>query len=159
GRVVATKFGEMTGQRMIAENRPGATGSIGLDVVAKSQPDGYTLGVLIISHAVHSAIEGPKMPYDLARDFTPVIQFSGNPYLLVVHPSVPAKSVAQLTALAKQKPGMLRYGSSGTGSIIHLAGSWLTTATRTEMIHVPYKGSGPAMIDLIGGHLDFIFAS
>ena len=91
---------------MIAENRPGATGSIGLDFVAKSPPDGYTLGVLIISHAVHAAVDGARMPYDLARDFTPVVQFSSNPYLLVVHPSVPAKSVAQLVALARAKPGL-----------------------------------------------------
>lgn len=159
GRVIATRFSEMSGQRMIAENRPGATGSIGLDVVAKSQPDGYTLGVLIISHAVHAAVDGARMPYDLARDFTPVVQFSSNPYLLVVHPSLPVKSVAQLVALAKAKPGALRYGSSGSGSIIHIAGAWLATASKTEMIHVPYKGSGPAMVDLVGGHIDFIFAS
>jgi len=159
GRVIATRFSEMSGQRMIAENRPGATGSIGLDFVAKSPPDGYTLGVLIISHAVHAAVDGARMPYDLARDFTPVVQFSSNPYLLVVHPSVPAKSVAQLVALARAKPGALRYGSSGAGGIIHLAGAWLATASRTEMIHVPYKGSGPAMVDLVGGHIDFIFAS
>ena len=159
GRVIATRFSDMSGQRMVAENRPGATGSIGLDFVAKSPPDGYTLGVLIISHAVHAAIDGAKMPYDLARDFTPVVQFSSNPYLLVVHPSVPVKSVAQLVALAKKNPGALRYGSSGSGSIIHLAGAWLATATRTEMIHVPYKGSGPAMVDLVGGHIEFIFAS
>jgi len=159
GRVIATRFSEMSGQRMIAENRPGATGSIGLDAVAKSPADGYTLGVLIISHAVHAAIDGAKMPYDLARDFTPVIQFSRNPYLLVVHPSVPVKSVAELVWLARSRPGVLRYGSSGTGGIIHLAGAWLATATRTEMIHVPYKGSGPAMVDLVGGHIDFIFAS
>jgi len=159
GRVIATRFSEMSAQRMVAENRTGATGSIGLDVVAKSPPDGYTLGVLIISHAVHSAIEGAKMPYDLTRDFTPVVQFSSNPYLLVVHPSLPVKTVAQFVALAKAKPGALRYGSSGAGGIIHLAGAWLATATRTEMIHVPYKGSGPAMVDLVGGHIDFIFAS
>ena len=159
GRVIATKFGEMSGHRMIAENRPGATGSIGLDVVAKSQPDGYTLGVLIVSHAVHAAVDSAKVPYDLARDFTPVIQFSSNPYLLVVHPSVPAKSVAQLLALARANPGSLRYGSSGTGSIIHLTGAWLASASNTKMIHVPYKGSGPAMVDLVGGHIDFIFAS
>lgn len=159
GRVIATKFSEMYGHRMIAENRPGATGSIGLDFVAKSPPDGYTVGVLIISHAVHAAVDGAKMPYDLARDFTPVIQFSSNPYLLVVHPSVPVKSVAQLVALARAKPGALRYGSSGSGSIIHLTGAWLASASKTEMIHVPYKGSGPAMVDLVGGHIDFIFAS
>ena len=159
GRVIATRFSEMSGQRMIAENRPGATGSIGLDAVAKSPADGYTLGVLIISHAVHAAVDGAKMPYDLARDFTPVVQFSSNPYLLVVHPSVPVKTVAQLVALAKARPGALRYGSSGAGGIIHLAGAWLATASKTEMIHVPYKGSGPAMIDLVGGHIDFIFAS
>jgi len=159
GRVIATKFGEMSGHRMIAENRPGATGSIGLDVVAKASPDGYTVGVLIVSHAVHAAVEGAKLPYDLARDFTPVIQFSSNPYLLVVHPSLPVKTVAQLVALAKAKPGALRYGSSGSGGIIHLAGAWLASASRTDMIHVPYKGSGPAMVDLVGGHIDFIFAS
>ena len=158
-RVIATRFSETPGQRMIAENRPGATGSIGLDLVAKSPPDGYTLGVLIISHAVHSAIEGPKMPYDLARDFTPVIQFSSNPYLLTVHPSLPVKSVADLVALARAKPGALRYGSSGTGGIIHLAGAWLASATNTQMIHVPYKGSGPAMVDVVAGHIEFIFAS
>jgi tripartite-type tricarboxylate transporter receptor subunit TctC len=158
-RLVATKFSETAAQRMIAENRPGATGSIGLDTVAKSPTDGYTLGVLIISHAVHSAIDGAKMPYDLARDFTPVIQFSSNPYLLTVHPSLPVKSVAELVALAKAKPGALRYGSSGTGGIIHLAGAWLASATRTQLIHVPYKGSGPAMLDVIAGHIEFIFAS
>jgi tripartite-type tricarboxylate transporter receptor subunit TctC len=158
-RLIANKFSETAAQRMIAENRPGATGSIGLDTVAKSPPDGYTLGVLIISHAVHSAIDGAKMPYDLARDFTPVIQFSSNPYLLTVHPSLPVKSVAELVALAKARPGALRYGSSGTGGIIHLAGAWLASATKTQLIHVPYKGSGPAMIDVIAGHIEFIFAS
>ena len=159
GRVIATKFSEMSGQRMIAENRPGATGSIGLDLVAKSPPDGYTVGVLIVSHAVNAAIDGAKMPYDLTRDFTPVIQFSSNPYLLVVNPVVPAKSVKELVWLARSRPGVLRYGSSGTGGIIHLAGAWFATATNTEMAHVPYKGSGPAMVDVVGGHIDFIFAS
>ena len=159
GRVIATRFSEMSSQRMIAENRPGATGSIGLDVVAKSPPDGYTLGVLIISHAVHAAVDGARIPYDLARDFTPVVQMSSNPYLLVVHPSVPAKTVAQLVALARAKPGALRYGSSGSGGIIHLAGAWLATASKTQMIHVPYKGSGQAIVDLVGGHIDFIIAS
>ena len=158
-RVIATRFSETSSQRMIAENRPGATGSIGLDFVAKSPPDGYTLGVLIVSHAVNEAVDGARTPYDLVRDFTPVIQFSSNPYMLVVHPSVPAKSVAGLLALARAKPGSLRYGSSGTGGIIHLAGAWLASASKTQMVHVPYKGSGPAMVDLVGGHIDFIFAS
>jgi tripartite-type tricarboxylate transporter receptor subunit TctC len=158
-RVIATKFSETSGQRMIAENRPGATGSIGLDLVAKSPADGYTVGVLIISHAVHVAVDSAKVPYDLARDFTPVIQFSSNPYLLTVHPSLPVKSVAELVALARAKPRALRYGSSGSGGIIHLAGAWLASATHTEMIHVPYKGSGPAMIDVVAGHIEFIFAS
>ena len=158
-RVIATKFSETSSQRMIAENRPGATGSIGLDLVAKAPPDGYTLGVLIISHAVHSAVDGPKIPYDLARDFTPVGQWSSNPYLLTVHPSLPVKTVGDLVALARAKPGALRYGSSGSGGIIHLAGAWLATATKTKMIHVPYKGSGPAMIDVMAGHIEFIFAS
>ena len=88
-----------------------------------------------------------------------MIQFSSNPYLLVVHPSLPVKSVAQLVALARAKPGALRYGSSGSGSIIHVAGAWLATASKADMIHVPYKGSGPAMVDLVGGHIDFIIAS
>jgi tripartite-type tricarboxylate transporter receptor subunit TctC len=132
---------------------------VGADFVAKSPADGYTIGALIVSHAVDSAIEGAKKPYDLVRDFAPVVQLSSNPYLLVVHPAIPAKTVADLVALAKAKPGALRYGSSGTGGVVHLAGAWLATATKTEMIHVPYKGSGPAMTDLVGGHIDFIFAS
>jgi tripartite-type tricarboxylate transporter receptor subunit TctC len=158
-RVVAAKFSDIPGQRMFVENKPGATGTIGLDFVAKSPPDGYTVGVLIVSHAVDVAIDSAKKPYDLVRDFTPVVQLSTNPYLLVVHPGVPAKSVADLVAIAKAKPGSLRYGSSGTGGVVHLAGAWLATASSTEMIHVPYKGSGPGMTDLIGGHIDFMFAS
>jgi tripartite-type tricarboxylate transporter receptor subunit TctC len=157
-RVVATRYSEASGHRIVVENRPGATGSIGLDAVAKSPPDGYTLGVLIVSHAVHAAVE-PKLPYDLTRDFTPVIQFNTIPYVLVVNPTVPAKTVEDLVRIAKGKPGLLRYGSSGTGGVIHLAGAWLASATGTEMIHVPYKGNGPAITDLVGGRIDFIISN
>ena len=158
-RVVAARFSETPGQRMFVENKPGATGAIGLDFVAKSPPDGYTLGVLIVSHAVNEALEGSKTPYDLLNDFTPVVQLNRIPYMLVVNPSVPAKSVKELVALARAKPGTLTYGSSGTGGVIHLAGAWLASASKTRMVHVPYKGNGAAMADLIGGHIDFIFAS
>ena len=158
-RIVGAKFSETPGQRIIVENRPGATGAIGLDLVAKSAADGYTLGVLIVSHAVIEALDDAKTPYDLVKDFTPVVQMNSIPYLLVVNPSVPAKTVKEFVALAKAKPGTLTYGSSGTGGVIHLAGAWLASATRTTMVHVPYKGNGPAMTDLVGGHIDFIFAS
>lgn len=159
GRIVANKFNEFPGQSMIVDNRSGATGTIGLDFVVKSPPDGSTVGMLIVSHAVNESLEGAKTPYNLVRDFTPVILISNNPYLLVVNPKVPARSVAELVALARSKPGTLRYGSSGTGGVIHLAGAWLATATGTNMVHVPYKGSGPAMSDVVGGHIDFIVAS
>jgi tripartite-type tricarboxylate transporter receptor subunit TctC len=158
-RVVAARFSEAPGQRMFVENRPGATGAIGLELVAKSVPDGYTLGVLIVSHAVSEALDNSKTPYDLLNDFTPVVQLNRIPYLLVINPSVPAKSVKELVALARARPGALTYGSSGAGGVIHLAGAWLASATNTKLVHVPYKGNGAAMSDLVGGHIDFIFAS
>ncbi len=159
GRIVANKFNETPGQSIVVDNKSGATGAIGLDFVSKSAPDGYTVGMLIVSHAVNESLEGAKTPYNLVKDFTPVILISSNPYLLVVNPKIPARSVGELVALAKSKPGTLRYGSSGTGGVIHLAGAWLGTASGTSMIHVPYKGSGPAMNDVVGGHIDFIVAS
>jgi tripartite-type tricarboxylate transporter receptor subunit TctC len=158
-RVVATRFSETPGQRLVVENKPGATGAIGLDFVAKSPPDGYTVGLLIVSHAVFEALDDAKTPYDLVRDFTPVVQLNSIPYLLVVNPRVPAKSVKELVALARAKPGTLTYGSSGTGGVIHLAGAWLASASNTRMVHVPYKGNAQAMPDLVGGHIDFLFTS
>lgn len=158
-RDVAIKFSESSGQAMIVENKTGATGAIAMDFVAKSAPDGYTIGLISVSQGVNEALNGAKTPYDLVRDFTPVIQLSTFPFLLVINPKVPVRSVAELVSLAKAKSDTLRYGSSGAGGITHLSGSWLATASKTRMVHVPYKGAGPAMTDVVGGHIDFIFAS
>lgn len=158
-RDVAAKFSDSSGQAIIIENKTGATGAIAMDFVAKSSPDGYILGLISVSQGVNEALNGAQTPYDLVHDFTPVIQLSTFPFLLVINPKVPVRSVGELVSLAKLKPNTLRYGSSGTGGITHLSGSWLASASKTAMVHVPYKGAGPAMTDVVGGHIDFIFAS
>lgn len=163
-RLTSPKLSETLGQQVLVDNRAGATGSIGLEFVSKSAPDGHTLGMLIITHAVNAALENstldvPKQPFSLTRDFTPISQLTSNSYVLVVSTKYPVRTVAELVALAKTKPGMLTYGSSGTGGIIHLAGEWLAAATKTKMTHVPYKSSALAMNEVAGAHIDMMFSS
>ena len=150
-RVIAAKLSEWWGQAVAVENKPGATGTIGADSVAKSAPDGYTL---IMGHVNSHAIAPnlfKKLPYDAIKDFAAVSYVGYVPNVLAVHPSVPAKSVKELVALLKSKPGQLNYASSGNGSTQHLAGEMFKQLTGTEIVHVPYKGSGDAIKDLLGG--------
>ena len=161
-RLIAPKLGESLGQQVLVDNRAGATGSIGLEFVSKSPPDGHTLGMLIITHAVNAALEDsslevPKQPFSLTRDFAPISQLTSNSYVLVVSSRLPVRTVAELVALAKTKPGLLTYGSSGTGGVLHLAGEWLSVASKVKLTHVPYKSSALAMTEIVGGHIDMMF--
>ncbi len=156
-RVLGQRLTEMWGQQVIVENRPGATGVIGADSVAKAAPDGYTL---LMGHVNSNAIAPNffrKLPYDPIKDFAPVIYVGFVPNVLVVHPSVEAKSVQELVALAKSKPGQLTYASSGNGSTQHLAGEKFKLLTGVDIVHVPYKGSGQAIGDLLGGNVNMNF--
>lgn len=158
-RAMAQKLGELLGQRVVIDNRPGAGGAIGGDFVARAAPDGYTL----IAGTTSTFGIGPnlyrKPPYDPVRDFAPVILTSLAQNMLIVHPSVPARSVPQLIALAKANPGKLNFASAGVGSSSHVAGELFKSMAKVEMTHVPYKGTGLAMIDLLSGHVDLIFDS
>jgi tripartite-type tricarboxylate transporter receptor subunit TctC len=158
-RPIARKMTEIYGQQMIIDNRPGAGGSIGMDLAVKSPPDGYTL--VWGSTSTHGV--GPnvykKLPYDPVNDFEPVILAVLAQNILVVHPSVPAKSVNDLVRIAKARKSALSFASSGNGTISHLAGEFFNTLAGTDMVHVPYKGSSPAMVDLMSGQVDVMFDS
>lgn len=158
-RLIAQKLTEHWSQPMIVENRPGASGTIGLAAVAKAPPDGHMLAMIIVSHASTVALHGNKAPVDLVRDFTPVTQLVSQPYVLIVNPSLPVKSVRDLIALANSRPGAVTYGSSGVGSVLHLAGEMLAAQTRTKFTHVPYKGAAPALSDVAGGHIVMVFST
>ncbi len=156
-RAMAPKLSELLGQQVVVENRAGASGTIGADLVAKAPADGYTL---LMGHAISNAIAPnvlAKVPYDAANDFTPVTYIGYVPNVLVVHPSVAANNVEELIALARQKPGQLTYASSGIGSSQHLAGALFTKITNTQMLHIPYKGSGQAIGDLLAGQVNMNF--
>lgn len=156
GRIVAQKLQEAWGQPVVVENRPGAAGTIGADLVAKAAPDGYTLlGGSVSSHAVNPNLM--KLPYDALRDFAAVALTVTQPNVLVVHPSIKAANVAELLALLRAKPGELGFGTTGNGTSQHLAGELLMLSTKTRMVHVPYKGSGPAMNDLMAGVIPIAF--
>jgi len=156
-RSVAQRLSERLGQQTIVENRPGANGALGAEAAAKSAPDGYTLFIAAINHVVLPALY-PKLPYDIERDFTPVVLLATVPIVVTVHPSLPVKSVAELIALAKAKAGELNYASSGNGGGTHLAGELFKMQAGVQLTHIPYKGSGPAMTDLIGGQVQLMFA-
>ncbi|TMH47674.1 MAG: tripartite tricarboxylate transporter substrate binding protein, partial [Betaproteobacteria bacterium] len=151
-RLLAPKLSENLGQQALVDNRPGGGSTIGMDIVAKSAPDGYTLGVANLSFAVNPSLLA-KLPYDTERDFAPVSLVTIVPLGISVHPSVPARSVKELIALAKAKPGSLHYASSGNGSATHMATELLKTLTGTDIVHVPYSGGGPAVLAVIGGQV------
>ncbi len=158
-RPLAQKLTENLGQQVIVDNRGGANGNIGMEFVAKSPPDGYTLlFALTAQYAINPSLY-PKLAYDPAKDYAPISLLANAPYLLVVHPSLPAKSVAELIALVKARPGQLAYSSSGNGSGAHLAGEMLRSLARVNITHVPYKGAGPAMPDLIAGQVQLSFVT
>src|SRR5687767_268187 len=158
-RAVGLGLSESLGQQVIVENRPGASQIIGMQAAAKAPPDGYTLVFgsvtsLAINPSVHKAL-----PYDPVKDFAPVALCVTTPLYLVVHPSLPARSVKDLIALARSKPGVLSYGSGGTGSSNHLAGELFKSLAKVDLLHVPYKGAGPAMIDVMAGHIGMMFGA
>jgi tripartite-type tricarboxylate transporter receptor subunit TctC len=156
-RSVAQRMAERLGQSMVVENRPGANGALGAEAAAKSPADGYTLFIAAVNHVVLPALYA-KLPYDIERDFTPVVLLATVPIVVTVNPAVPANSIAELIALAKAKPGALNYGSSGNGAGTHLAGELFKMQAGVSLTHVPYKGSGPAMTDLMGGQIQLMFA-
>jgi tripartite-type tricarboxylate transporter receptor subunit TctC len=158
GRIVAQKLSEGLGQSVVVDNRGGAGGTIGTDMTAKAPRDGYTMLVNNISLAVNATLV-PKLPYDTLRDLAPVSIIGRQPNILVVHPGVKAKTVKELLALARAKPGAVNYGSGGVGTASHLATELLQLLTGTRMNHVPYQGLGPALIDLMGGRTDFIIST
>ena len=156
GRLMCKRFTESMGQPFFADNRPGASGAIGADVVAKAPPDGYTL-LVTSSQIVISAAIYQKLPFDVLKDLAPVGQIASAPQLLLVHPSVPARSVRELVALARQKPGKLNAGSSGTGSVNYIAFEMLRQAAGVNVAHVPYKSGGASVTAVMSGEVDFIF--
>jgi tripartite-type tricarboxylate transporter receptor subunit TctC len=156
-RQIGQTMGEALRQQVVIENRTGAGGNIGADLAAKAKPDGYTLLMGTVStHAINPNLY-PNMPYDPVKDFAPVAMVARMPNLLVLHPSVPAASVAELIALAKARPGTLAFASAGNGTTQHLAGELFKKMADVDMIHVPYKGNAPAVTDLVGGQVQVMF--
>ena len=160
GRAVAQKLTEAWKQPVIVENRAGGNGIMGLDTVAKSTPDGLTLTMITASSSANVTLSGHKQPYDLQRDFAPITQITTQPYVLVVNPAVPAKTVAELIALAKSRAATpMTYGSSGVGGLSHLSGALFAQMAHIPLTHVPYRGGEPAMIDVMSGNIDMLFST
>ena len=156
GRLMAKKIGDALGQPIIIENKAGGSSNIGAEAVFRAAPDGYTFYVSAITSAINVSLF-PKLPFDFAKDFEPVALFANVPNILVVHPSVPAKTVKELIDLARAQPGKLSYASSGSGTSIHLCGELFKMLAKVDMVHIPYKGSAPAMTDMIGGQVQVMF--
>ena len=157
GRMVAQKFSEQMGQQVIVDNRPGVGANLGVELTTKAPPDGYTLVMVSLSNAVGQTAY--KLNFDLVKDLAGVSRLATIPHVLVVHPSVPVKSVKEYIALAKSRPGQLLYSSSGAGSAAHLGGEYFSSLTGVKMVHVPYKGGGPSMVALVGGEVGSCFAT
>jgi tripartite-type tricarboxylate transporter receptor subunit TctC len=155
-RIIAQKLNESWQQAVIVDNKPGASGIVGSEIVAKSVADGYTLLMQGTQHSINLSLY-KQLPFDTLRDFAPVAFIGSAPFLLVVHPSVPANSVSELIAYIKSRPGGLNYGSSGIGGGAHLAGEIFKTAAGVQLTHIAYKGAAPAMVDLLGGQLPMVF--
>ena len=156
-RLLAQRMNEQSGYTIVVDNRPGANGNLGAEMAAKAPPDGYTLLMSAVTlQAINSALY-PKLPYDLIRDFAPISLLTHAPLFLAVHPSLPVRNVKEFIALAKARPGKLNYGSSGTGSSLHLAGVMFDKATGIKTNHVPYRGAGPAAVDLAAGQVEFMY--
>lgn len=158
GRVIADKMSELIGEKVVVDNRPGAGGTVGTKAVAKSDPDGYTIalgytGTLAIGPSLFK-----KAGYDPRKDFAPIGMIGNAPNSLVVHPSFPAKTVGELIAYAKANPGKVNFGSAGAGTASHITGEYFAATAGIKLVHVPYKGTGPALTDLLGGHIPMAFA-
>ena len=158
-RPLAQKMSEGLGQQVIVENRGGANGNIGMELAARAAPDGYTIVFALTAQLAVNPNLYSKVPYDPVRDYSPITLLGAGGYILVVHPSLPAKSVKELIALAKARPGQIAYSSSGNGSGGHLAAELLNSMAGIKMLHVPYKGGGPALMDLIAGQVQVLFST
>ena len=157
GRMVGAKLSDALGQPVVVENRPGAAGALGVELLAKSPPDGYTIGGgTVSSHGLNVALY-PKLAYDPVKDFSPITMLATLPNMLVVHPSIPANNVRELIAFLKANPNKLSFGSAGNGTSQHMSGELFKTLTGTSMQHIPYKGSGPMMPDLLSGTISMSF--
>ena len=157
-RLIGQKLSELWGQPMVVENRPGASTTIASEIVARSAPDGYTLIMASVNHTINPSLYG-KIPYDTIKDFAPVTVAVTASYVLVVHPSLPVKSVKELISLARAKPGQINYSSSGSSGPQHLAGELFKLMSSADLTHVPYKGGGPAVMALLGGHVSVMFST
>lgn len=157
-RIVSQKLSEQLGVPVVVDNRPGAGSMLGTEIVVRAAPDGYTLLTVSSELSINPSLQ-PKVSYDALKDLAPVSQTVSSQYVLSTHPSVPVRSVKEFIALAKTRPGQLNYGSSGVGSANHLAGVLFQGMTGTTLIHIPFKGAGPATIALMGGEIDFMFSS
>jgi tripartite-type tricarboxylate transporter receptor subunit TctC len=158
GRAMGTRLGEALGQQILIDNRGGGGANIGAELAAKSPPDGYTLFMMTVTHTVNATLYR-NLGYNLVKDFVPVSHLGSTAYVVVVHPSVPAKSVKELVALAKARPGEIAHSSSGTGSGPHLAAELFKSMTGTKMLHIPYKGGGPSVIGLVSGEASVGFTT
>jgi tripartite-type tricarboxylate transporter receptor subunit TctC len=157
GRMIATKLGERLGKQVVVDNRPGAGGTIGTELASNAAPDGYTLAIISSAHAVNPWLY--KLNYDPVKSFVPVGILASGTNVLAINPTFSINSVKELVALAKQKPGEIQYASAGIGSFQHLGGELFKLEAGVDMLHVPFKGGGPAMIDVIGGHTKLVFSS
>lgn len=157
-RVIAHELSKILGQSVVVENRAGASGTIGGEFVAKAAPDGYTLLMIGTPYVIVPSLFA-RMPYDAVKDFAPISQVTSQPYIMGVHPSVPAKSVREFIALAKSKPGQLNYGSAGPGTTPHMATELLKALTGIDLVHVPYNGGARATIALISGEITMLFGT
>ncbi len=158
-RTLGQRLSEVVSQQVVVDNRGGAGGALGATIAAQANPDGYTLFLGSVGNLAQNPALKAKLPYNPVRDFAPAALVATSSFMLAVNPSVPAKSVQDLIALAKASPGKLTYASAGTGSSLHMAGELFKYATATDMLHVPYKGTGPAMADLVSGRVQLIFST
>jgi tripartite-type tricarboxylate transporter receptor subunit TctC len=158
GRMAAQQLGERLGQQVLVENKGGAGGLLGTDIVAKSPPDGYTLLLISVAYAFNPALY-KSLPFDPETSFAPISMLGTGPVALTVYPGLPVNSVKELIALAKAKPGKLNYASAGVGSLQHLASALFMSQAGIDVVHIPYKGGGPAMTDVIGGQADIVMPS
>ncbi len=157
GRVVAAALTERLGRQVIVDNRPGAGGIIGTELAANAPKDGYTLLMVSLAHTVTPWLHDLKGRYDTIKSFAPVAPIAASPVVLVVNPATPVQSVAELLALAKKQPGKLQYASAGIGSVTHLAGELFKHTAKVDILHVPFKGAGPATLDVVAGHTHLLF--
>ena len=156
-RLVARKLSESIGQSVIVENRPGADGIVAADFVAKSVPDGHTVAYVTAGHAMNSILHAKTLPYHPVNDFTPVLLVASGPLTLVVNRALPVRDFKELIALARSRPGQLNYASAGSGGTMHLAGELLRQVAKIDIVHVPYKGGGPAVTDVLAGQVELTF--